>query len=69
MKRHAPNLYGDANPFGPWAGKFWTVIMDRRATLHEMQTVYTIDDMADMAEAIALDAAISREANRKQGVR
>jgi hypothetical protein len=39
--------------------------MDRRATLREMQTIYTIDDMADMAEAIALDAAMQHEANRK----
>ena len=36
------------------------------ATLHELDTVYGTEDMADMIEIIAVDAHNQRQANKRQ---
>jgi hypothetical protein len=43
----------------------WNPILSNMATLKEMQTYYTMDDLADMLEALALKSEIEHRAMKK----
>jgi len=44
----------------------WSPIIAGYATLKDMQTFYTMDDLADMLEAIALKQEIERRVTNKR---
>lgn len=44
------------------------VISAKMATLHECQTIYSIQDIYDLAEIISIDANNQRIANKKKAV-
>lgn len=44
-----------------------TVIINRLATLHELQTIYGYEDLLDMIECIAVDAANQARSMNKGG--
>lgn len=50
MRRFAPRVTDDM--------LIWRPIMEGLCTLHELRTVYSFDDLADMHEAMNLQAAI-----------
>jgi len=44
-----------------------TVVSTKMATLHELDTVYSMDDLYDMLEVIAVDAHNRRKLAPKEG--
>lgn len=57
MKRYAPHIAGDM--------LLWRPIVEGMCILHELRTIYTFDDLADMHEALNLRAAIQSLPPRK----
>lgn len=59
MRRHAPGIAGDM--------LIWRPIMRGKCTLHELRTVYSFDDLADMHEALNLEDAMAALPALKKG--
>jgi hypothetical protein len=57
VKRFAPHIAGDMF--------LWRPVVEGMCTLHELRTIYTFDDLADMHEALNLRAAINALPPRK----
>ena len=55
MRRVAPNIADNLY--------LWRPIIRGKCTLHELRTVYTIDDLADINEALDLEDAINMPTN------
>jgi hypothetical protein len=51
-------LFSETNDFGVHAELVWGAVMRKDASLAEMKTVVTIDDLADLAEIANLRAAV-----------
>lgn len=61
MRRHAPHIAGEM--------LLWRPIIRGKCTLHELRTVYSFDDLADMHEALNLEDAIASLPPAKKGGR